>query len=113
MDFILLQGATAAANNGGAAQLWSMPLMFGLMFLVMYFFIIRPNRRRQKAEEEFRSGLKKGDKVVTIGGIHGKVVGLDETTALMEIDNNVKIKVEKSALRAAGTPPTAEVATNA
>jgi preprotein translocase subunit YajC len=72
--------------------------MIGGIFLVMYFFMIRPQRKQQKELQAFRDGLKKGDKVVTIGGIYGTVCEIKDATVLIEVDNNVKIRVSKQAL---------------
>ncbi|MBE6240354.1 MAG: preprotein translocase subunit YajC [Bacteroidales bacterium] len=73
-------------------------IMLGLIFVVMWFFMIRPQRKQQKELQKFRDALKKGDKVVTIGGIYGTVVELKEHTVLIEVDNGVKIRVSKQAL---------------
>jgi preprotein translocase subunit YajC len=96
MNLILLQAAAKADPTGG---MWSMPIMMGLMFVVVYFFMIRPQRQRKKEEEEMRKGLKKGDKIITAGGIHGKIINIDETTALIEVDTNTKLKMDKTFLR--------------
>ena len=72
-------------------------VMLALVFVIMWFFMIRPQRKQQKELEQFRSSLKKGDKVVTIGGIFGTVVEVKDGYILMEIDNNVKIRVSKNA----------------
>jgi len=88
---ILLQ----AAEGGDAwMQLW--PLL--LILVVFYFFFIRPQTKKNKEMKKFREELKKGDKVVTLGGIHGKVAELKETTAILEVGNQLKITVEKSAI---------------
>ena len=76
----------------------SMWIMLALIFVVMWFFMIRPQRKQQKELQNFRDGLKKGDKVVTIGGIYGTISEVKEGTVLMEVDNNVKIRVSKQAL---------------
>ena len=89
--FTLLQ---AAAGKGG----YSTILMLVLMFVVMWIFMIRPQRKQQKELESFRNSLKKGDKVVTIGGIYGTVCEIKENSVLIEVDNNVKIRVSKQAL---------------
>ena len=89
--FTLLQ---AAAGNNGYMTI----LMLVLMFVVMWIFMIRPQRKQQKELENFRNSLKKGDKVVTIGGIYGTVCEIKETSVLIEVDNNVKIRVSKQAL---------------
>ena len=73
-------------------------IMLALIFVVMWFFMIRPQKKQQKELQNFRDGLKKGDKVVTIGGIYGTVCEVKEGTILMEVDNNVKIRVSKNAL---------------
>ncbi|MDE5954963.1 MAG: preprotein translocase subunit YajC [Bacteroidales bacterium] len=73
-------------------------IMLALIFVVMWFFMIRPQRKQQKELQNFRDGLKKGDKVVTVGGIYGTVCDIKDKTVLIEIDNNVKIRVSKQAL---------------
>jgi len=65
---------------------------------VMWFFMIRPQRKQQKELQNFRDSLKKGDKVVTIGGIYGTVAEIKEESVLIEVDSNVKIRVSKQAL---------------
>tara|TARA_B100000609_G_C16985662_1_gene316087 strand:+ start:359 stop:643 length:285 start_codon:yes stop_codon:yes gene_type:complete len=70
-------------------------VMIGLMFLVMYFFFIRPQVKKQKKENKFRSELKKGDFVITTGGIHGKITEVKENTVILE-NYGVKMKIEKS-----------------
>jgi len=91
----LLQAAPAAQPQGSS---WSMWIMLALIFVVMWFFMIRPQRKQQKELQAFRDGLKKGDKVVTIGGIYGTVCEIKEGSVLIEVDNNVKIRVSKNAL---------------
>ena len=72
--------------------------MFALIFLVMYFFMIRPQRKQQKELEKFRNELKRGDKVVTIGGIYGTIDEIKETTVLIKVDGEVKLRVAKNAI---------------
>ena len=91
--FTLLQ--TAPAAQGSGLSMW---IMLALIFVVMWFFMIRPQRKQQKEIQAFRDGLKKGDKVVTIGGIYGTVCEIKESNVLIEVDNNVKIRVSKQAL---------------
>ena len=93
--FALLQAAPAAQPQGGG---WSMWIMLALIFVVMWLFMIRPQRKQQKELQNFRDSLKKGDKVVTIGGIYGTVCEIKENNVLIEVDNNVKIRVSKNAL---------------
>ena len=91
--FTLLQAAPAP--QGGGMSMW---VMLALIFVVMWFFMIRPQKKQQKELQNFRDSLKKGDKVVTIGGIYGTVCEVKEGTVLIEVDNNVKIRVSKQAL---------------
>ena len=73
-----------------------MILMWGAMFAVMYFFFIRPQSQKVKKEKLFVDELQKGDKVVTTNGMHGVIDRVEETSFMLEIDKNVKIRVEKS-----------------
>ena len=98
----ILQAAPAAQ----AGSQWSMWIMLALIFVVMWFFMIRPQRKQQKELQNFRDSLKKGDKVVTIGGIYGTVCEIKEGSVLIEVDNNVKIRVSKQALVKDFTDPT-------
>mgnify|MGYP002205120034 CR=1 FL=1 len=93
---VFLQGGAAPAQQGGGQ--WSFLIMMLLIFVVMYFFMIRPQQKRQKELNKFRESLKRGDKVITLGGIYGTVTEVKETTLLVEIDSNVKIKVDKSSV---------------
>ena len=93
---IVLQAAGAAAQPTGGG--WSMILMLAAMFLVMYLFMIRPQRKQQKQLEEMRNSLKKGDKVITAGGIYGTVADIDGNTVLVKVDGEVKIRVDKSSI---------------
>lgn len=77
-----------------------MLVMLLLVFVIMWFFMFRPQRKQQKELQKFREGLKKGDKVVTIGGIYGTVVEIKEKSAVIEVDKDVKIRVDKNALQA-------------
>ena len=90
----ILQAAPAA--QGGSQ--WSMWIMLALIFVVMWFFMIRPQRKQQKELQNFRDSLKKGDKVVTIGGIYGIVDEIKDNSVLIIVDRDVKIRVSKNAL---------------
>ena len=72
-------------------------LFFGLISLVMYIFLFRPMIKKQKKERVFREELKKGDSIITIGGIHGKIVEMKESSVVIE-SYSVKIQIEKSAI---------------
>jgi len=86
------------ADGGGGGGFISTIIMFGAIFLIFYFMIIRPQQKRAKERDKLLSNLQKGDKVVTNGGIHGTIAGLDEKTALIQVSDNVKMKFERSAI---------------
>ena len=92
--FTLLQ-ASAPAAQGSGLSMW---IMLALIFVVMWFFMIRPQRKQQKELQNFRDSLKKGDKVVTIGGIYGTVDEIKDNSVLIIVDRDVKIRVSKQAL---------------
>ena len=91
----ILQAQGAQGGQGGGL---TMLLMLALIFVVMWLFMIRPQQKRQKQLNEFRNNLSKGDKVVTVGGIYGTIVEVNENKVLLEIDKDVKIKVDKASL---------------
>jgi len=78
-------------------QFLGSPFFFMLLiFVVFWLFIIRPKQKQIKKENDFRNNLKKGDKVITAGGIHGKIVGIQEKTIFLECEDMKKLKIEKS-----------------
>ncbi len=81
------------AGGGG-----SMLIMLALIFLVMWLTMIRPQMKKQKEQKKFRETLDKGTKVVTIGGLHGKVVEVKDTTVIIEVGGGTKLRVEKQAI---------------
>ena len=87
----------AAAPAAGASQ-GSFWIMMILIFGIMWFFMIRPQRKQQKELEAFRNALKKGDKVITAGGIYGTVAEIDERTVLIKVDGDVKLRVDKGSI---------------
>jgi preprotein translocase subunit YajC len=87
-----------SAEGGGGGGFISTIIMFGAIFLIFYFMIIRPQQKKSKEREKLLSNLQKGDKVVTSGGLHGTIAGLDEKTALIQVSENVKMKFERSAI---------------
>ena len=89
--FVLLQAE-------GGSDTWMSLLPLFLILIVFYFFFIRPQTKKNKDQKKFREALKKGDKVITIGGLHGKAVEVKETTVIIEVGNQVKMTVEKSAI---------------
>ena len=97
-DMKLMTLLEAAGAQGAAGGQWTMWVMLLLIFVVMWFFMIRPQRKQQKELQKFRDGLQKGDKVVTVGGIFGTVVEIKEKSVLIEVDKDVKIRVDKNSL---------------
>ena len=94
---ILLFAPPQGAEGSGSSGLLSfLPLL--LIIVVFYFFFIRPQMKKSKDQKKFRESLKKGDKVITIGGIHGRIAEIDETTVTLEVGNQVRITFEKSAV---------------
>ena len=90
---ILLQAETPQ-GGGWIQQL----VLFGGIALVFYFFMIRPQQKKQKDQKKFINEIQKGDAVVTIGGMHGKVFALSDDTVTVEVDKGTKITFEKSSI---------------
>jgi preprotein translocase subunit YajC len=95
--FLLLMGQTAGAKQGqGNTWVTLIPLL--LLFVVFYFFMIRPQMKKQKEMTNYRNSLKKGDKVITNGGIYGRIVEIKDNYVMMDAGGDIKLKVDKSAL---------------
>ena len=90
LNFILLQ----ATDGGGMGQL----ILFGGIAIVFYFFMIRPQQKKQKDQKKFLEEVKKGDSVVTIGGLHGKVVEIDAEQVVLDVDRGTKMTFERSSI---------------
>jgi preprotein translocase subunit YajC len=69
-----------------------------LIIVVFYFFMIRPQLKKSKEQKKFRENIKVGDKIVTIGGIHGKISEVQDTTFMITVEGGVKLKIEKNAI---------------
>jgi preprotein translocase subunit YajC len=95
---IILQ---AAGGQGGSS---SFLIMMGLMLVVMYFFMIRPQQKKIKSQKLFIEGLKKGDHVITTGGIHGRITNIDGTTLIIDSEGT-RLKIEKSAVSSEMSAP--------
>lgn len=96
LNLILLQDAATGAGQQGSS--WSFWIMMLLIFVVFYFFMIRPQTKKQKELQKQREAMKKGDKVVTAGGIYGEIKEVQETTLLITISKDVTIKVDKGSV---------------
>src|SRR5574344_1446018 len=97
MTLLLLQAGTP---DGGGSMMW---IMLIAMFAIMYFFMIRPQNKKQKEIAKFRKSLEVGQAVITAGGIHGKIKEITDNYVVLEIEDNVKIKIDKNALFAAAS----------
>ena len=95
MNILTILQAAQQPAGGGGASFWIMIL---LLFAVMWLFMIRPQRKQQKELEKFRKELKKGDKVVTAGGIYGTVAEIQERSVLIKVDGEVKLRVDKNSI---------------
>lgn len=93
-------------GDGWISQL----ILFGGIALVFYFFMIRPQQKKQKDQKNFINEIKKGDTIVTIGGIHGKVYAQDDETVTLEVDKSTKLTFEKSAISLENSKKKAEKA---
>lgn len=89
--------ALQQASGSGTGMMINI-IMFGGIFAIFYFMIIRPQQKRAKEREKMLSNIEKGDKVVTSGGMHGVVVGIEEKTVLLDCGNNIKLKFERQAI---------------
>jgi len=85
-------------GEGGGGSMVSTIIMFGAIFAIFYFMIIRPQQKRAKEREKLLSNIEKGDKIITSGGVHATIVGIEEKSVLIEIAPNVKVKIERSAV---------------
>jgi preprotein translocase subunit YajC len=97
--FILLQEATTAtAETAKSDSGWQQFILIGVILVVFYFFLIRPQMKRNKDQKKFREALQKGQRVITIGGIHGKIEEIGDTTVTISVEGGNKLKLEKSAI---------------
>ncbi|NQV02459.1 MAG: preprotein translocase subunit YajC [Bacteroidia bacterium] len=94
-------------QEGGEGSGWMSFLPLILIVVVFYFFFIRPQMKKSKDQKQFRASIQKGQKVLTIGGIHGRIVEMQETTVTLEVENGVRFRIEKSAI-ASSTSDTIE-----
>jgi preprotein translocase subunit YajC len=98
MIFPFLAQAQPAAPAPGPAGNFGFFVPFIFIFIIMYFLLFRPQKKRQQEQQRLISALKTGDKVVTSSGIHGLIANVKETTVILKVADNVKIEVEKSAV---------------
>lgn len=96
MLYLADDAAAATTTTGGG--IFGMIWPIALMFVVLYFLLIRPQQKRQKARTNLLSALKKGDKVVTIGGLHGTVVELTDDVAVLRVNDTTRMTFDRSAI---------------
>jgi preprotein translocase subunit YajC len=97
--FSLLLGAPQGAGEGGGpASMITGLIPFVAIIAIFYFLIIRPQNKKQKETQKMLSALKKGDRIVTIGGIHGMIQSVKESTVIVRVDESVKIEFSRSAI---------------
>ena len=102
-SLILALGTAAATSDTATAtggSMWTTFITFGVIILIFYFLIIRPQRKRDKEAKDMLAAIKKGDKIVTIGGIRGTVAVVKESTVIVKVDDNTRIEFSKSAISA-------------
>lgn len=94
LNYILL-GAPQGGGNDGSSGMMSI-IMIVALIAIFYFFMIRPQSKKQKEIKKFRDAMQKGDKVITAGGIHGKIKEIKDNVIILQVDDNVKITIDKA-----------------
>ena len=94
---LLFLGTPPAGAEGGGSPL-AFPLMMGILILIMYFLVIRPQQQTAKKQQAMINAVTKGDRVLTTGGIYGKVVGVHDHMVVLQIARDVNVEVQKSAI---------------
>jgi preprotein translocase subunit YajC len=100
MNTLFLLAMAQPSGGSPEGSLISTLVMFTLIIAIFYFMILRPQQKRQKERQKMLDAVKKGDKVVTAGGLHGTVAGIDEKTILVQVAENVKLKFDRTAITA-------------
>ena len=96
LNVILLQAASGTESSAGGGMMSL--LMIVMLIAIFYFFMIMPQQKKQKKINAFRDSLQKGDKVMTAGGIYGRIREIKDNYVMLEIDNNVTIKIDKNSI---------------
>jgi preprotein translocase subunit YajC len=97
-SLLLLMSPPPGDGSGGGGSLVSTLIMFGSIIAIFYFMILRPQQKKQKQMQQMIEAIKKGDKVIMSGGLHGTVAGIDDKSVLVQVAENVKLKFEKAAV---------------
>lgn len=104
IEYAMAQSAEGTGDGVGLFSTGSPIFMILLMFLIMYFLIFRPQQKKQKEHRQMIQNLKKGDRIITGGGIHGRVTGMDDATFTVEIADKVRIKINRGNVAAVIQP---------
>lgn len=96
--FLLMAPAQQGAEGGKGGGFSSTMIMILLLIVIFYFFMIRLPSKKQKKIQNYRESLKRGDKIVTIGGIHAKIADVQEDTFIIEVEDGTKLRIEKAAV---------------
>lgn len=91
LEFVLLQASSSGGN-------FSFIITMVVVMVVFYFFMVLPQQRKQKQQQKFKDEVKKGDEVITVGGIHGKVCEVENETVIVQVDKSTKITFDKSSI---------------
>jgi preprotein translocase subunit YajC len=97
-DLLIILAMAPPAGGSGGGGMMSTLVMFLLIIAIFYFLILRPQQKKQRERQKMLDAVKKGDKVVTAGGMHGTVSGVEEKTLLIQVADNVKLKFDRSAV---------------
>ncbi len=104
-SFLLAFAPPPGDGGGGGGSMMSTMLFLGAMVLIFYFMIIRPQKKRQDDHKKLLSGVKRGDKIVTASGIHGTVSDVEENLIVLQIADNVRIRIDKAAIGSIESKP--------
>jgi preprotein translocase subunit YajC len=96
INFLLFSQQQPTDGQPGSAWIQMLPIL--AIIVVFYFFFIRPQMKKSKEQKKYREALKKGDKIITIGGIHGKIIEVQDTTFTIEVEGQMKLRIERSAV---------------
>jgi preprotein translocase subunit YajC len=97
---VLIAGAEGAQDGGssGGGQWWTTAVFFGLLLVVFYLLMIRPQQKQRREQQAMINSIRRGDKVVTVGGIHGRIEGIKDDTVSLKIAEGVKIEISKASV---------------
>ena len=94
LNLLLMSPPSGGSDGGGMGNLF----FLGAIILVFYFFMIRPQSKKMKDQKQFKESIEKGARIVTIGGLHGKIIGVSDKYFMIESEGNVKLKIDRTAI---------------